>query len=94
MKLRWFNFLNANLVFFAFVGRFLRDPDDVGQGVDVEDGALTGIPDPDSSEKIKIDNLKVKPGVSALRFSLLTTRAVEGGGAGTGGETIAAAGLK
>ena len=45
MKLRWFNFLNANLVFFAFVGRFLRDPDDVGQGVDVEDGALTGIPD-------------------------------------------------
>ena len=46
---------------------------------------------------IKIDNLwesKVKPGVSAPKFSLLTTRAVEGGGAGTVGETIAAAGLK
>ena len=46
---------------------------------------------------IKIDKFcvpKFKPGVSALKFSLLTTRAVEGGGAGTVGETIAAAGLK
>ena len=46
---------------------------------------------------IKIDKFcvsKFRPGVSAPKFSLLTTRAVEGGGAGTVGETIAAAGLK
>ena len=51
----------------------------------------------DSLEMIKIDKFcvsKFRPGVSAPKFSLLTTRAVEGGGAGTVGETIAAAGLK
>ena len=51
----------------------------------------------DSSEMIKIDKFCVsnfRPGVSAPKFSLLTTRAVEGGGAGIVGETIAAAGLK
>ena len=46
---------------------------------------------------IEIDKFcvsKFRPGVSAPNVSLLTTRAVEGGGAGTVGETIAAAGLK
>ena len=84
----------------ALVGRFFRAADEVGYGVEVDDGELTGTPADDDGPYYNIhyilyvfieeSHFKYRPGVDATDFAWLARRLT---GDGAAADTIAAAGL-
>ena len=71
--------LTIYLVFLGLASRFLLAADEVGHGVEVEDGELTGTPDAEDGPLVHLTvishftlhrvHLKFRPGVNATDFA-------------------------